>query len=217
MKKNKSTPNQIKAKLGLHGVSDTDTVKAFMLAYDGLLNNPKFPNTPVALADFKSGIDQYSSLIVDAADGGKKAKSAMDKQRVVVIKMYTQLGHYVEAACNDDLATFNTSGFTQIPPKVRTAPQPLTEAKFSSIDRGANSGDVVVLPEKLTGAVSFDVRYALQGAGGVLGPWTVVTTTKPRKVTISGLTLAGIYQFQIRALGVLGYTDWMDTKTFVVA
>jgi hypothetical protein len=29
--------------------------------------------------------------------------------------------------------------------------------------------------------------------------------------------LAGIYQFQIRALGVLGYTDWMDTKTFVVA
>jgi len=27
----------------------------------------------------------------------------------------------------------------------------------------------------------------------------------------------GIYQFQIRALGVLGYTDWMDPKTFVVA
>jgi hypothetical protein len=32
------------------------------------------------------------------------------------------------------------------------------------------------------------------------------------EITISGLTLAGIYQFQIRALGVLGYTDWMDTK-----
>ena len=40
----------------------------------------------------------------------------------------------------------------------------------------------------------------------MLGPWTIVTVTK--KVTISGLTLAGIYQFQIRALGVLGYTDW---------
>ena len=47
--------------------------------------------------------------------------------------------------------------------------------------------------------------------------WTDVTVTKPKKVTISGLTLAGIYQFQIRALGVLGYTDWMDTKTFVAA
>ena len=74
-----------------------------------------------------------------------------------------------------------------------------------------------MLPEGQTGAVAFDVRYALQGAGGVLGPWTVVLVVKPRNVTISGLTLAGIYQFQIRALGVLGYTDWMDPKTFVIA
>src|SRR5262249_6120415 len=120
----------------LHTVSDTDTVKALMTAYEGLLNNPKFPNPPVALADFKSGIDQYSALIIDAEDGGKKAKSALGKQRVVVIKMYTQLGHYVEAACNDDLASFDTSGFTQAPKRVKSAPQPLTQAKFSSIDRG---------------------------------------------------------------------------------
>ena len=125
--------------------------------------------------------------------------------------------YYVEMACNDDLATFNTSGFTQVAAKVRTAPVPLTEAKFSSIDRGPNSGDVVVQPEKQSGAIVFDVRYALVGAGGALGPWTTVTITKPRKLTLSGLTMAGIYQFQIRALGVLGYTDWMDTKTFVVA
>ena len=217
MKKTNSTPNQIKAKLGLHKVSDTDAGKAFMTSYEGLLNNPKFPTPPVDLATYKSGIDQFSALVIDAEDGGKKAVSAKNKQRIVVIKMYTLLGHYVETACNDDLATFNTSGFTQVAPRVKTAPQPLTEAKFSSIDRGANSGDVVVLPEKQTGAVAYDVRYALEGNGGVLGQWTIVTVTKPKKVTISGLTLAGIYQFQIRALGVLGYTDWMDTKTFVVA
>ena len=134
-----------------------------------------------------------------------------------MIKSYTLLGHYAETACNDDLATFNTSGFNQVAVKVKTAPVPLTEAKFSWIDRGPNSGDVVVLPESQTGALAFDVRYALQGAGGVLGPWTIVTVVKPRKVTISGLTRAGIYQFQIRALGLLGYTDWMDPKTFVVA
>jgi hypothetical protein len=74
-----------------------------------------------------------------------------------------------------------------------------------------------VKPQNQTGAIAFDVRYALEGTGGVPGSWTVVTITRPKKVTISGLTLAGIYQFQIRALGVLGYTDWMDTKTFVVA
>ena len=217
MAKANSTVNQIKAKLGLRGVSDTDAAKAFMTSYNGLLNNPKYPNLPVDLTTYKAGIDQFSALIVDAEDGGKKAISAKDKQRIAVIKLYTLLGHYVETACNDDLATFNTSGFTQVAARVKTAPVPLTEAKFSWIDRGPNSGDVVVLPEAQTGAVAFDVRYALQGAGGVLGPWTVVTAVKPRKVTISGLTLAGIYQFQIRALGVLGYTDWMDPKTFVVA
>src|ERR1051325_9300960 len=181
MKKTVSTPNQIKAKLGLHGVLDTETVKALMTAYQGLLNNSAYPNPPVALATFKAGIDQFSALIIDAEDGGKKAISAKDKQRVAVIKMYTQLGHYVEAACNDDLATFNTSGFTAAV-KTKTAPQPLIQAKFSSIDRGSHSGDVVVKPEHQTGAVAFDVRYALQGAGGALGPWTVVTLTNSKKL-----------------------------------
>jgi len=215
MAKAKSTPTEIKAKLGLHGVSDTETVKALMTAYEGLLNNPKYPTPPVDLAIYKAGIDQYSALIIDAADGGKKAKSAMDKQRGVVIKMYTQLGHYVEAASNDDLATFHTSGFTQ-QVKTKTAAAPLTGVRFSSIDRGPNSGDAVVKPENQTGAIAFDVRYALEGTGGVLGSWTTITIPRPKKVTISGLTLTGIYHFQIRALGVLGYTDWMDPKTFII-
>jgi hypothetical protein len=214
--KTKSTPNQIKAKLGLHGVSDPDTAKALMAAYNGVLNNPAYPNPPVALPTFKAGIDLYSALIVDAEDGGKKAITALNKQRVEVIKMYTLLGHYVETACHDDLATFTTSGFIHVAARTKTAPQPLTEAKFSSIDRGPNSGDAVVKPENQTGAIAFDVRYALEGAGGVLGSWTTVTITRPKKVTISGLTPAGIYHFQIRALGVLGYTDWMDPKTFII-
>src|SRR5205085_11871313 len=154
--------------LGLQGVSDPDAAKTFMTAYNGLLNNSKYSNPPVDLAIYKAGIDQFSALIIDAEDGGKKAISAKDKQRIVVTKLYTLLGHYAEMTCNDDLATFNTSGFTQVAAKVKTAPVPLTEAKFNWIDRGPNSGDVVVLPVAQTGAVAFDVRYALQG-GGVLG------------------------------------------------
>ena len=217
MAKAKSSSTSIKAKLGMRGVADANAVTALTAGYNGVLNNPAYPTPPFDLATFKVQIDKFSALVVDAEDGGKKAVSAKNKQREVVIKMYTLLGHYVEGACNGDLATFNTSGFTQALKPVKTPPVPLTEAAFSSIDRGANSGDVVVLPEKQKGAVAFDVRYALQGAGGTLGPWTTVTTTKAKKVTLSGLTMAGIYQFQIRALGVLGYTDWMDTKTFVVA
>jgi hypothetical protein len=216
MAKKVSTPTHIKAKLGMHGVADMDVVKALTAAYNGVLNNSAYPTPAIDLVSFKAGIDKFSALIIDAGDGGKKATSAKDKQRVAVIKMYTQLGHYVEAACNDDMATFNTSGFTA-QSKTKAAPSPLTEAAFSSIDRGPNSGDVVVKPKNQTGVVAFDVHYALQGAGGALGPWTSVTITGSRKVTIRGLTMGGIYQFQIRALGKLGYTDWMGTKTFVVA
>jgi hypothetical protein len=212
-----STAHQIKAKLAFHDVLDMDTVKALIAAYDGLSNNPAYPNPPVDLATYKAGIDHYSALIVDAEDGSKKAITARDRQRLVVIKMYTQLGHYVEAACNDDPATFATSGFTAVV-KTRTPPQPLTEVKFAWIDRGSKSGQAVVKPQNQTGVIAFDVRYALEGSGGGgLGPWTTVTLTSSKKVTIDGLTPAGTYQFQIRALGKLGYTDWMDAKTFICA
>ena len=217
MAKAKSTSTSIKAKLGMHDVADGNVVTALTASYNGVLNNTAYPTPPFDLASYKTQIDKFSALVVDAEDGGKKAVSAKNKQREAVIKMYTLLGHYVEGACNGDVATFNSSGFTQAAKPVKTSPVRLTEAAFSSIDRGANSGDVVVTALKQTGAIAFDVRYALQGAGGTLGPWTTVTITKPQKVTLSGLTMAGIYQFQIRALGVLGYTDWMDTKTFVVA
>ena len=207
---------KIKAVLGFHGVSDSDVLKAGNTAYDGLLNNSTYSNPPVALPVFRQALDTYNTCIVDAEDGGKRAVSALRKQRTVVLKMYVQLGHYVEAACNDDLATFNTSGFTAVS-GTRKSPQPLAPATFSSIDRGPNSGQSVVKVERQIGVLAYDVRYAVEGSGGVLGPWTMLTLTNSKKVTISGLTPAGIYQFQIRALGKLGYTDWSPSMTFIVA
>ena len=215
MSQSNSTPLKIKAKLGFHGVLDSELVNALTVAYNGLLHNPAFPNTPVDLAVFKAGIDTLAALVADAEDGGTKAITAKNKQRVVMIKMYTLLGHYAEGACNDDPAIFSTSGFTPLT-NVRTAPKPLTEAKFDWIDRGSNSGEIVVKPENQPGVLTFDVRFALEGAGGVLGAWTVVTIAGPKKTTITGLTALGTYHFQIRAFGkVGGHTDWMDSKTFI--
>ena len=207
---------KIKAILGFHGVSDSDVLKAGNTAYTGLLNNAAYPNPPVPLPTFRQGLDSFSALIVDAENGGKRSISAKNKQRAAVIKMYEALGHYVQDTCNNDLATFTTSGFTA-KSTTRTAPQPLGQAKFSSIDRGPNSGQAAVKVERQAGARAYDVHYALVGAGGVLGPWTTVTLTDSKKVIISGLTPAGTYQFQVRALGKLGYTDWSPSMTFISA
>src|SRR5207302_6208194 len=108
----KNVIKKIKAKLGFHGVSDSDVLKAGNTAYDGLLNNTAYPNPTVPLPAFRQALDSFSALIVDAEDGGKKSISLKSKQRAAVIKLYVSLGHYVEGACNDDPATFATSGFT---------------------------------------------------------------------------------------------------------
>jgi hypothetical protein len=45
-------------------------------------NNPAFPNPPVTMATYEQGVDDFGTLLTDAQDGGKKAISAKDKQRL---------------------------------------------------------------------------------------------------------------------------------------
>ena len=211
-----STVNKIKAKLAFHDVSDANALQQFTAVLQGMKNNPAYPNTPVDMATYEKGVDSFGTLLTDAQDGGKKAISAKDKQRVAVIKMYTLLGHYVEAACNDDPATFNTSGFIAVA-RTKTAPQPLAGSSFQWIDRGPNSGEIVVKVAALIGAIAYELRYTLAANGGAAGPSTTLTLTSPRKLTITGLTPAGSYQFQVRALGKLGFNDWSTPMTFICA
>src|SRR2546421_315536 len=126
---------KIKAVLGFGGMSDTDLLKRLDAIRDGMTGNAAFPSPPVDMAMFKTAIDLFNTLVTDALDGGKKTISAKRKQREVVIKIATQLGHYVEAASNNELATFNTSGFVAVT-NTRTPPQPLNAGSFKYVDRG---------------------------------------------------------------------------------
>ena len=157
---------------------------------------------------------RFTVLVTDAEDGGKKAIAAKKKQREEMIKQYTLLGHYVEAASNGDPAVFHTSGFIAAP-MTRTLPQPLPPASFDWIDRGPGAGQVVVKPKKLPNALSFDVRYGVEVNGVPPGTWTTVTITGSKKWTITNLTPGTNYAFQVRALGRLGYTDWSNSTNFI--
>src|SRR6516164_4882394 len=212
-----TTVKKIKAVLGFGKTSDADLLKVLESVLQGMTNNSAYPNPPVALTDFKSAIDSFSVLVTDALDGGKKVNSAKRKQRGVVVKMVTQLGHYVEAACNDDVATFDTSGFTAVS-TVRTPPQPVSGAKISWVDRGANSGQVLVRISPITGAVSYELRYGLVGNGGAPpATWTTLPLAGTKTVTVDNLTPGASYAFQVRGLGRLGYSDWSDLVTFICA
>jgi len=206
---------KIKALLGFHGTADTDLLQRLNAAHDGVNGNPAFSTPPVEMPTFKSGIDSLTVLVTEAADGGKKAISAKNKQRELMIKQYTLLGHYVEAACDDDPAIFNTSGFVAAPIG-RVAPQPLPPAAIDWIDRAPVAGEVVVKVKSLPKAISYDLHYGVVTNPGTLpASWTTLNLPGPKKVTISNLTPGGNYAFQVRALGRLGYTDWSNPVTFI--
>jgi len=206
---------KLKALLGFHGTSDTDLTQQLVNVYKGLKGNSNFPSTPVDLETFKSGIDMFTVLVTDAADGGKKAIAAKNKQREVLIKQVTLLGHYVEAASNDDPAIFTTSGFLAAPSE-RVAPQPLPLASIEWIDRGPVAGSVVVKVKGLPKAINYDLQYAVVATPGTMPTsWTTFTLPGSKKVTISNLTPGANYAFQVRALGRLGHTNWSDPMTFI--
>lgn len=206
---------KIKALLGLQGVSDTDFVQMLLNADKGVTGNSNFPAPPVDMTNFKSGIDTLSTLVTDAADGGKKAITAAKKQRGVMEKQYTLLGHYVETASNDEPAIFATSGFVAASTG-KTPPQPLTDASIDWIDRGPVTGSIVVKPKKTPKAINYGIQYAVVVTPGTVPTtWTSLTLTSSKKATISNLTPGATYAFQIRALGKLGYTNWSDPMTFI--
>ena len=205
---------QIRVKLNYGALSDKDVATQGVAVVDGMTNNPKLVNPPINPADLKVQVETYASLIAAAADGGKKAITERKKQRAIVVKMLRQLGHWVEANCNDDAAILQSSGYQQQATPVRTPPQPLEGPPSFKVENGPNSGQAVVRGKPVTKAVGYGARFAPLGSDGKPGTWTELhPATSIRSITVIGLTPGTTYAFQVRALGRLGYTDWSDSVT----
>src|SRR2546427_7261496 len=76
-----------------------------------IYNNPNYtppqaPAPPVDPATLKSANDSLAAAIAAAVDGGKKAIAQKKAQKDVVVKLLTQLAHYAEANCKDDMTIF---------------------------------------------------------------------------------------------------------------
>src|SRR5215471_18405281 len=119
----KTLKRKLKALFDFLHLPDGDVFVSRLTAIaEALTGNAAFPNPPVDLAAFKTAISNYAAAVVVALDGSKQAIANRRKLREVVVKMAEQLGHYVEANCNDDPAIFTSSGFqlrstTPVPPQ----------------------------------------------------------------------------------------------------
>jgi len=148
----------IKAQLAFTKTTPPDVLSRANAVYAGMLNNPAYPTPPVDMATFKADIDKLTAATAAALDGGKKAIAELHHQEEVVIKDLRQLGHYVEAACKDDMTIFTSSGFLALA-SVRTTTPPLTES-IRRIDAGANSGQLLVTIVADYTAFSYEIRWA---------------------------------------------------------
>jgi hypothetical protein len=202
---------KIRALFGLAKMADGAIRPLLDSSLKGLTDNATaFPKPPVDLATYKNAINAYEAAIPAAHDGSKTAIAQKNKLRNVAVKMYIQLAHYVEANCNDDMATFLLSGFKPAA-TTQTPPQPLPTPAIASVTQGPMTGQLRVKIRAVAKAVSYELRYApVPSGGGTPATWTHEGVGSSKPAIIGNLTPGTMYTIQARALGRLGYTDWSD-------
>ena len=176
--------------------------------HDKMLGNAAFPNPPVELPVFMTAITTFAASVVVALDGSKQAIAIMKKQHAGLVKMAEQLGHYVEAASNNDPVTFTSSGFA-IRSTTRVPSQPLAQPTIDRVDQG-KTGQLLVMLIAALKARMYEIRFAPAGTGGVAPATfaTIAIASANKPVPVDNLTPGTTYMFQVRAFGKLGYTDW---------
>ncbi|HEY2383235.1 MAG TPA: fibronectin type III domain-containing protein [Terriglobia bacterium] len=209
-------PKLIKAALGLTKALPELVLSQGQALLKGLTGNSNLPNAPIDLNVFKADLDSYAASIADAKDGGRKAITLRNTQGMVVIHAIRQLAAYVELNCKDDMNIFLSSGL-QPRSSTRTPAQPLDQPMILFLDQGT-SGQLLVSITKVRGAKSYELHYGPAGPGGATPTaWLAQMVPNVKSAaSISGLTPGTTYAIQVRAYGLLGYTEWSDSATRMV-
>jgi hypothetical protein len=206
-----SKVSPIRAVMGFAAMIDALLVVLAGAVLKGLTGNAAFPNPTISLITFANDITIYSNAVAAALDGGKSAKAVRDKAKKVVVNDLRQLAMYVESNCNDDMATFMTSGFTAKAKPTASGAVGVPTIKW--LDYGTHPGEILVSVKAVRGAKSYNLRY---GPGTAPTSWTVSSVGSIRKaIPIDNLTSGTLYAFQVQALGGQGLSAWSDSSTIM--
>jgi hypothetical protein len=210
-------PKKIRAIVGLDKMPDGNVTPLLDGSLKGLTAHADaYPHPPVDLATYGTGITAYEGAIPAALDGSKTAVAQKNKLKRAAVKMYGLNAKYVETNCNDDMATFLLSGF-QPAATTKTPPQPLPTPVIKSLVLGATTGQLKITIAPVPKAASYVIRYGVVPAGGgTPATWSELALASKKPVIFNNLTPGTVYSFQVKALGLLGYTDWSDAANRMV-
>ena len=175
----------------------------------GLTGNIAYPALPVSLADLQLQLTAFSDALLAHAQGGTTATAAKNAARAILVDSLRQNALYVQTKCNNVLATLLSSGYQAA--STNHAQTPLAQPVIQDLING-NSGELVARVKPVPNARAYEARFAVLGAGNVLGPWqSGGLFTSTRNLTLTGLTPGTTYAVEIRAVGgTNGYSDWSN-------
>ena len=200
---------QLRVLLGFATASDHSLEETAQAVLSNLYDIPAYANPPVTKADLQAALSDFSLAIPAALHGGPLDTADKNNKREVLIRLLRELASFVQAKHENDLAKLLSSGFEAV--STNRASVQLAQPTIKDILNGM-SCQLLVRVGPIANAKCYEVRYALIGLGGALGPWQGGGLhTSSRSMSIVGLTPGGNYQFQVRAIGgSTGYSDWSD-------
>jgi hypothetical protein len=179
--------------------------------HDSVLNNPHFPRPAVSLEDLKSKLDRFEAALAQAIHRDRRVIALKNSLREEIDKDLMLLAAYVESIAGLDRDIFVSSGFDPAP-STYAGPQPLGDPGIDNIEQG-NTGQFRVWLRSL-GRQARSYQYRFGVADTEPDSWPIEAVgSAAEAILIDGLTPGTIYAFQVRAIGVLGETDWSDSAT----
>jgi hypothetical protein len=203
------TMSNLRVLLGFTTAADHTIEEVTLAVLENLYGNAAYANPPVTKETLQAALTAFTDAIAAQAQGGTAATADKANKRDALVALLRQLAAFVQEKCNGNLATLLSSGFEAV--STNRASVPLDKPLIREVING-NSGQLITRVGPIKNAKCYELRFAVVGPGGTLGPWqNGGLHTSSRSMPINDLTAGTMYQIQARAIGgSTGYSDWSD-------
>jgi hypothetical protein len=182
---------------GLDSFAETVSAKLYL--------QPVFATPPVTKVALDAANADLVSKINAAVNGGPGETAAKNLAAQVVVGLLRLLANYVEGACNNDLTTLLSSGFSAASTERRK--EPLPKPTGLTVNNGS-ANELTAKVDPIKNTRMFEGRASADGGATWLPS---VFTGDSRHIIFPGLTAGVEYTIQVRALGgSTGHSDWSD-------
>lgn len=189
-----------------HLVTDAETIVTSMT------NNPSYPTPSPALASITTAVNDFSTAIANAANGGRDLTAIKNAKRAALGGLLRELASYVTVACKASLADLLSSGFpTQ---KANRTPVGVLPAPATPVlSLGARTGELAASTTPVPNGYTYNWRVALASAPG---HYVQKMQTTAASDLFGSLTPGQIYLVDVNVVGSAGPSDWSDTAQLMV-